>query len=100
MKMSALFLDVGGVLLSNGRDRSMPKRAAETFRLDYDEMEPIFSKSPCRLADTACTFQLGKATGLPFFFPISYYSIYVALLAWVVVFAGLLHRILRNFIVG
>ncbi len=39
MKVSALFLDVGGVLLTNGWDRSMRKRAAETFKLDYDEMD-------------------------------------------------------------
>ena len=39
MKVSALFLDVGGVLLSNGWDRSMRKRAAETFKLDYAEMD-------------------------------------------------------------
>jgi putative hydrolase of the HAD superfamily len=34
-----LFLDVGGVLLTNGWDRSMRQRAAETFKLDYDEMD-------------------------------------------------------------
>jgi len=39
MKMSALFLDVGGLLLTNGWDRSMRKRAAETFKLNYDEMD-------------------------------------------------------------
>jgi putative hydrolase of the HAD superfamily len=39
MKVSALFLDVGGVLLTNGWDRSMRKRAAETFKLDYAEMD-------------------------------------------------------------
>jgi putative hydrolase of the HAD superfamily len=39
MKVSALFLDVGGVLLTNGWDRSMRRRAAETFKLDYDEMD-------------------------------------------------------------
>ena len=39
MKVSALFLDVGGVLLTNGWDRSMRQRAVEAFRLDYDEMD-------------------------------------------------------------
>lgn len=39
MKVSALFLDVGGVLLTNGWDRSMRARAAETFKLDYAEMD-------------------------------------------------------------
>ncbi len=36
---TSLFLDVGGVLLTNGWDRSMRKRAAETFKLDYGEMD-------------------------------------------------------------
>jgi len=35
----ALFLDVGGVLLSNGWDRLMQKQAAEIFRLDYAQMD-------------------------------------------------------------
>jgi putative hydrolase of the HAD superfamily len=39
MKVSALFLDVGGVLLTNGWDRSMRQRAAETFKLDCNEMD-------------------------------------------------------------
>jgi putative hydrolase of the HAD superfamily len=39
MKISALFLDVGGVLLTNGWDRAMRQRAAESFKLDYDEMD-------------------------------------------------------------
>ncbi len=34
-----LFLDIGGVLLTNGWDRSMRKLAAETFSLDPVEME-------------------------------------------------------------
>jgi putative hydrolase of the HAD superfamily len=39
MKISALFLDVGGVLLTNGWDRSMRERAAETFKIDYADMD-------------------------------------------------------------
>ena len=39
MKISVLFLDVGGVLLTNGWDRSMRERAAETFKIDYAEMD-------------------------------------------------------------
>ncbi|MFB0569657.1 MAG: HAD family hydrolase [Nitrososphaeria archaeon] len=35
---TTLFLDVGGVLLTNGWDRHMRKKAAETFGLDYAEM--------------------------------------------------------------
>jgi putative hydrolase of the HAD superfamily len=36
--VTTLFLDIGGVLLTNGWDHSMRKRAAETFNLDYEEM--------------------------------------------------------------
>ena len=34
----ALFLDIGGVLLTNGWDHIMRRRAAEAFDLDYEEM--------------------------------------------------------------
>jgi len=37
--ITTLFLDVGGVLLTNGWDRSIRKRAAENFGLDPAEME-------------------------------------------------------------
>jgi putative hydrolase of the HAD superfamily len=36
--IAALFLDIGGVLLTNGWDHIMRRRAAEKFDLDYDEM--------------------------------------------------------------
>ncbi|HMK61006.1 MAG TPA: HAD-IA family hydrolase [Dissulfurispiraceae bacterium] len=36
--VTTLFLDVGGVLLTNGWDRSMRKKAAELYKLDHDEM--------------------------------------------------------------
>jgi len=36
--VTTLFLDIGGVLLSNGWDRQMRRRAAQHFRLDYEEM--------------------------------------------------------------
>ena len=38
-KIHALFLDVGGVLLTNGWDRKSSKLAAETFGFDYAEMD-------------------------------------------------------------
>ncbi len=38
-KIKALFLDIGGVLLTNGWDRNMRKKAAEVFKLDYDELD-------------------------------------------------------------
>lgn len=36
--ISVLFLDIGGVLLTNGWDHHMRQRAAEEFGLDYEEM--------------------------------------------------------------
>jgi putative hydrolase of the HAD superfamily len=53
--MKALFLDVGGVLLTNGWDRSMRQRAAETFHLDYADMDE-------RHHLTFDTFESGKLT--------------------------------------
>ncbi len=38
-KIEVLFLDIGGVILTNGWDRSARKRAAEKFNLDRDEMD-------------------------------------------------------------
>ena len=35
---SALFLDIGGVLLTNGWDHNSRKEAAKKFELDYEEM--------------------------------------------------------------
>jgi len=36
--ITALFLDIGGLLLTNGWDRAMRRRAAAAFALDFDEM--------------------------------------------------------------
>src|ERR1041385_9063112 len=36
--ITTLFLDIGGVLLTNGWDCGMRRRAAEVFDLDYAEM--------------------------------------------------------------
>ncbi|MGZ3523615.1 MAG: HAD-IA family hydrolase [Thermodesulfobacteriota bacterium] len=52
---TALFLDVGGVLLTNGWDRSMRKRAAEAFGLDGNEVDD-------RHHLTFDTYELGKLT--------------------------------------
>ena len=38
-EISVLFLDIGGVLLTNGWDRKMRQKAAEHFGLDFDEMD-------------------------------------------------------------
>jgi putative hydrolase of the HAD superfamily len=37
--VKALFLDVGGVLLTNGWDHNMRQKAAKVFGLDYKEMD-------------------------------------------------------------
>ena len=44
---------------------------------------------------TACTFQLAHAMDLPFLYVIPRYFIYVALLAWLIVFIGLVRTIAR-----
>ncbi|HEX7395248.1 MAG TPA: HAD family phosphatase, partial [Anaerolineaceae bacterium] len=36
--ITTLFLDIGGVLLTNGWDNNIRKRAADKFSLDYEEM--------------------------------------------------------------
>src|SRR5512146_3183958 len=38
IQITTLFLDIGGVLLTNGWDRKARQLAAATFNLDYDEM--------------------------------------------------------------
>jgi putative hydrolase of the HAD superfamily len=50
---AALFLDVGGVLLTNGWDRNTRKKAAEIFHLDWEEMDE-------RHHLTFDTYELGK----------------------------------------
>ncbi len=50
---TALFLDVGGVLLTNGWDRSMRRQAAKTFGLDMEDMND-------RHHLTFDTYELGK----------------------------------------
>jgi len=38
-EITTLFLDVGGVLLTNGWDHHARRRAAKNFKLDWTEME-------------------------------------------------------------
>lgn len=38
-QITTLFLDIGGVLLTNGWDRNMRYKAAEHFHLDFDEFD-------------------------------------------------------------
>jgi putative hydrolase of the HAD superfamily len=53
--ISTLFLDIGGVLLSDGWDRNSRQKAAKKFELDHDEMEE-------RHHLNFETFELGKMT--------------------------------------
>ena len=53
ISITTLFLDIGGVLLSNGWDHTMRRRAAEHFRLNYDEMND-------RHHMTFDTYEVGK----------------------------------------
>jgi putative hydrolase of the HAD superfamily len=54
-KIKTLFLDIGGVLLTNGWGRDSRKRAAELFKLDYKEMDE-------RHHLTFDTYEMGKLT--------------------------------------
>src|SRR5277367_4176453 len=54
-EIRALFLDIGGVLLTNGWDRGARKRAAEKFGLDKEDMDE-------RHHLTFDTFEEGKLT--------------------------------------
>ena len=38
-QITTLFLDIGGILLTNGWDRHMRRRAADHFRLNYDDLD-------------------------------------------------------------
>ncbi|MDQ6707038.1 MAG: HAD family phosphatase [Acidobacteriota bacterium] len=53
MAIKTLFIDIGGVLLTNGWDRNARKAAAEQFRLDLDEMN-------IRHHLTFDTYEIGK----------------------------------------
>jgi len=53
--ISTLFLDIGGVLLTNGWDRQSRMRAAEKFHLDHEEMDE-------RHHLTFDTYESGKLT--------------------------------------
>ncbi len=42
---------------------------------------------------TACTFELARAMDLEFLYVIPRYFVYIALLAWLIVFIGLVHTV-------
>lgn len=54
-RVTALFVDVGGVLLTNGWDRSMRRKAAETFGLELEAMEERHNL-------TFATYEEGKSS--------------------------------------
>jgi tellurite resistance protein TehA-like permease len=47
---------------------------------------------------TTCTFQLAKALQLPFLLAIPQYFVYIALVAWLGTFAGLIYRLVSSLI--
>ena len=55
MSITTLFLDLGGVLLTNGWDRHARELAAQTFNLDRKEMDE-------RHHLTFDTYEVGKLT--------------------------------------
>jgi putative hydrolase of the HAD superfamily len=54
-KITAMFWDVGGVLLTNGWDRPARRRAVENFKLDWDDFED-------RHELMATRFETGRST--------------------------------------
>src|ERR1700677_3443073 len=59
-KISAVFFDVGGVLLTNGWDHDARKLAASKFKFDRDE----FEKEHEKLADALDTGMISMSTYL------------------------------------
>lgn len=54
-QISTLFLDIGGVLISDGWDRNSRQKASKIFKIDHDEMEQ-------RHHINFETYELGKIT--------------------------------------
>ena len=65
--ITTLFLDIGGVLLNNGWDRGLRRKAAETFRLDYEEMDE-------RHHLTFGTYEEGKLSLYDYLYQVIFYK--------------------------
>ncbi len=64
---TTLFLDVGGVMLTNGWDTQMRVQAAKTFDLNYEEMNG-------RHALTFDTYEIGKMTLDDYLYRVVFYK--------------------------
>lgn len=65
--ITTLFLDIGGVLLNNGWDRGLRRKAVETFGLDYDEMDE-------RHHLTFGTYEEGKLSLYEYLYQVVFYK--------------------------
>ena len=65
--ITTLFLDIGGVLLNNGWGRGMRRKAAETFRLDYEEIDE-------RHHLTFGTYEEGKLSLYDYLYQVIFYK--------------------------
>jgi tellurite resistance protein TehA-like permease len=45
---------------------------------------------------TTCTYRLAEVTGLTFLRPIPQYFVFIALIVWLIVFAGLVHAVIAR----
>ncbi len=66
-EITTLFIDIGGVLLTNGWDSQARKRAAKTFNLDLNEMEQ-------RHHLTFDTYEVGKITLEEYLYRVVFYE--------------------------
>ncbi|MGD0282908.1 MAG: HAD-IA family hydrolase [Dissulfurispiraceae bacterium] len=65
--VTTLFLDIGGLLLNNGWDRGLRRKAAERFGLDYDEMDE-------RHHLTFGTYEEGKLSLYEYLYQVVFYK--------------------------